>query len=193
MDLSRESSRPEKFSVGIDPGSQHVGLSLFADESLVNFRRVSSYAGKNAAQRVIALSAKVETALTDMLGYAPVVAPVTCYIELPGSQTKGRAGGLISLGMGVGAMSILAVKRGFTPNFVKVADWSRLAGGVCRSKEDRAIVLEHFFPTYRAAEDAGLDISDAIGVAAWGLGLFDGRKEEIERLIGKKSKATPRG
>lgn len=188
MDLSRESSRPEKFSVGIDPGSQHVGLCLFEDESLVNFRRVSSYAGKNSAQRVVALSKKVDIALTDMLGYAGQVAPIDCYIELPGMQTKGRAGGLITLGMGVGAMTLLASNRGFNLHFSTVSEWSRLAGGVCRSKEDRAVVLENFFPTYRSSDDNGLDISDAIGIVAWNLGLFKDRKKEIERLIGKRSK-----
>jgi Holliday junction resolvasome RuvABC endonuclease subunit len=182
--MTYKSTPNEGFFLGVDPGSTVVGLSLFRGSDLLSYRTVKSSAGKHAAERLIVLAGKVEAAIAGMLEDVDPEAAVEAILELPGTQGgRQNVRQLVGLGMAVGTMNYLLARRRYRVHYATVTEWSRLAGGVCKSKENRARVVESLFPAYSRENDPGLDAADAIGVAAWRLGIFDGRRPEIDRII----------
>lgn len=171
----------------MDPGTSKVGLSLFVEGVLEDFRLVKSSASGGAHRRSLVLAGKVEGSLIEMLGFAKTIEQPECVIELPGSQSRANVKSLVGIGIGLGTMNLVAANRGFRIHYAKVAEWSRLAGGVSKSKEDRAVVIRHMFPAYAKMKDDGLDVADAIGIAAYHLGMFEGRREEIDAIISSAS------
>lgn len=190
--MSKLSSQVEKFWVGCDSGSQHVGLSLFYEGELADFVRVSSYAKGGIARRSLVLAEKVDVELTRMLGFASAVENVHAIMELPGKQGgRQRAKSLIGIGVGVGAMNLLLSRRGFDMHYADVDLWSRLSSdGPCRSKEDRAKVIGAMYPRYRPEQDDGLDVADAIGIVAWKLGHFERNGKLVDSILGVSKTAT---
>jgi len=171
------------FWVGIDPGSISVGLSLFHRRKLVDYRVVKAKSGDSAEIRILKLRDSVQSELTRMLGFAPK-SETHAILELPGNQTKQRSGSLIALGMAVGAMACVLHERNYASlEFVDVSTWSRLDGGVCKSKKHRALYLPRVCPEYSIDNDPGFDAADAIGLIAWRLGMYDGHKEQIKQFV----------
>lgn len=159
--------------LGVDSGSTKVGLALFRQRDLVKAETVKCYAGKVSAQRVARLCERVDSVLDQWL--SAETSTVTCVMETPGKQGgRQHSKALIGIGMGVGALSVCLHRRGFDMQFVDVTKWSRLEGGKAKSKEDRARRIASMFSAYDAKNDHGLDAADAIGVAAFWLGLFNG-------------------
>jgi len=173
----------EEFWVGIDPGSVSVGLSLFHRGSLADYRVIRTDKSASAETRILKLNDSVVSALTLMLGFAPKE-QTHAVLELPGQQSKQRAGNLIALGMAVGSMAcVLHAKNFASLDFIDVSTWSRLDGGVCKAKHHRANYLPTICPQYAPADDDGLDAADAIGIVAWRLGLYEGHRERIKDAV----------
>jgi len=171
------------FWVGVDPGSVSVGLSLFHCGSLAEYRVVTTNKALSAETRILKLNDSVVSALTDMLGFAPKN-ETHAILELPGQQTKQRAGNLIALGMAVGSMACVLHSKNFASvEYASVSEWSRLDGGVCKAKHHRANYLPTVCPQYAPTDDDGLDAADAIGIVAWRLGLYEGHRERIKQAV----------
>jgi len=173
----------EDFWVGIDPGSKSVGISLFHRGTLVAYRVVRTNKDDPPSIRVLKLHDAVVSELTLMLGFAPKN-QTHAILELPGQQSKQRAGNLIALGMAVGSMACALHSKNFASvEYIDVSTWSRLDGGVCKAKHHRANYLPTICPTYERENDDGFYAADAIGIVAWRLGMYEGHLERIKDAV----------
>lgn len=183
----------ESFLISIDPGSTSVGIALWVNGKLRKTALIRYTGGKTVCHRTIMICEKAERAIDQMLISASDDAKVLCVIELPGKQGgRNFVKQLMGLGIGIGALNLMLTRRGYEMHYVDVTRWSRLAGGVCKSKEDRAKVIASMYPEYDARADNKLDIADAVGVGAYHLGHFEGRLHEIDKILPHKAPKRPR-
>ncbi len=154
--------------LGLDPSSTVIGYgALTRGLRLVQAGVISpNHRGDSSWDRIMAMHA-------DLVKLFQTLDPAAIVIE----WTKGKVGqrhgglgaGLAVYGCGVGAAGLAAHLWGVAHPRCQVVpilenDWTR---GI--AKRDRQLAIGTAYPSYAAhlAEDAGGDISDGIGVAAW--------------------------
>jgi Holliday junction resolvasome RuvABC endonuclease subunit len=158
--------------IGVDPGTVCCGVSVFYQGRLVRWGTVRpTKKSATPVQRCFLISTELAAEVDHHVreyGCAP-----TIVVELPGMQGGRRgAGALLTLGLGVGMILKHLQFLGHELRMVEAQRWTRLGGGHCLPKEERADIIRRAFPAYANEQgDKGLDAADAIGIGAWFLGL----------------------
>jgi len=164
-----------RYVVGVDTGSRVCGVSVFdpVRRDLLGWKTLKVPTGRPYATRITQIAEGVVQAVSAMTHRAhPETVAVS--LELPGSQGKMASRGLVTMGLVCGAVWGRLAASGYIVEPTEVGIWSRgQANGVCMSKEKRAERVLGLFPGgYSGEEDDGLDGADAIGIAAFRLGLL---------------------
>lgn len=166
------SCQSKKVFFGIDPSSTCCGLSVFLDMELVSWEVVHPPSKKVS---VIRRCFDISTALAERVrqlskqhGDKP-----TLIVEIPGKQGGPCGGGqLLTLGIAVGMVLKHLQILGHEVQMVEAAAWTRLGHCHCLPKETRARMMRDRFKSYSGESDPGMDGADAIGLAAWYIGVF---------------------
>lgn len=176
----------EDLVFSLDPSSTRTGWSIMqAPEQLVRFGLLLPDNPRAASEVRIS---NMCSGLWDLLNYWQ---PKTILLEYGSGKVNprrhhGGGSGLQIHGISIGAIwrEILAWLRYQPPEDqirtkvhpIRENQWARSV-----RKEDRAVAIAAMFPEYNQADDPGLDVADAIGLAVWFL------RENKVRTIGCKA------
>lgn len=164
-----------RFVIGIDPASKVTGAALIsvATERLICCAKIHSSKDDPVA-RIREIVADLKAWICDQEWPHEVAAglplTVAIAIELPSGRRSARTestrgAGLTTYGVAAGRVWALADAMAANQDLVILVDERTWTGS--RPKGQNLAVVSAMFPQYRAQDDPGADVADAIGIALW--------------------------